>query len=58
MVVARPRYLHFMGGAFGVPFGVWVMANLPPAELTFTTGIVLLIYAIWMISKPRSILVK
>jgi hypothetical protein len=47
---------YIVGGACGVPLGVWVMANLPAAELTFATGIVLLVYCIWMVVKPRAIL--
>ena len=49
---------YIVGGAFGAPFGVWVMANLPAAELTFATGIVLLMYSIWMVFKPHAIFVK
>ncbi len=49
---------YIVGGACGVPFGVWVMANLPAAELTFATGIVLLMYSIWMVFKPRAIFIK
>lgn len=45
---------YIMGGACGVPVGIWVMANLPAAELTLVTGIVLLIYSAWMMVKPHT----
>lgn len=49
---------YIAGGACGVPLGVWIMANLPAAELTFATGIVLLMYSIWMVCKPRATFVN
>lgn len=49
---------YIVGGVFGVPVGVWVMANLPASELTLATGIVLLIYCIWMLFRPKAILVN
>jgi len=49
---------YIVGGACGVPLGVWVMANLPAAELTFTTGIVLLTYSIWTVFKPRAVFIN
>lgn len=48
---------YILGGACGVPLGVWVMANLPAAQLTLATGIVLLVYSIWMVMKPRAIFI-
>lgn len=49
---------YILGGACGVPFGVWIMANLPASELTFATGIVILTYCIWMVVKPRAIFIN
>lgn len=46
---------YVAGGVCGVPFGIWVMANLPAAELTLVTGIVLLLYSIWMVVKPHTL---
>jgi len=48
---------YIVGGACGVPLGVWVMANLPAAQLTFATGFVLLVYSAWMVLKPRAIFI-
>jgi len=48
---------YIVGGACGVPLGVWVMANLPATQLTLATGFVLLVYSIWMVLKPRAILI-
>ncbi len=48
---------YIVGGIFGIPFGIWVMANLPVAHLTFVTGIILVAYVIWMTNKPHSIFV-
>jgi uncharacterized membrane protein YfcA len=45
---------YMAGGVFGVPIGIWIMANLPVAELTLLTGIILLTYTLWMIFKPHS----
>ena len=45
---------YIVGGVCGVPFGIWVMANLPAAELTLVTGVVLLLYSIWMVIKPHT----
>jgi uncharacterized membrane protein YfcA len=44
-----------LGGVCGIPFGIWIMANLPAAELTLVTGIVLLLYTLWMVLKPHTI---
>lgn len=46
---------YILGGACGIPFGIWVMANLPAQELTLVTGIVLLIYSVWMVFKPHAL---
>lgn len=45
---------YIAGGLLGVPIGIWIMANLPAAELTFVTGLILLTYASWMIFKPHT----
>jgi uncharacterized membrane protein YfcA len=45
---------YIMGGVCGVPIGIWVMANLPVAELTLVIGIVLLTYSAWMMIKPHT----
>jgi uncharacterized membrane protein YfcA len=45
---------YIAGGLLGVPIGIWIMANLPAAELTFVTGLILLTYAAWMIFKPHT----
>jgi len=46
---------YILGGVCGIPFGIWVMANLPAAELTLATGIVLLFYTLWMMFKPHTL---
>lgn len=46
---------YILGGVFGIPLGIWVMANLPAAELTLATGIVLLFYTLWMMFKPHTL---
>ena len=46
---------YILGGVCGIPFGIWVMANLPAAELTLVTGVVLLLYSTWMVVKPRTL---
>ena len=46
---------YILGGVCGIPFGIWVMANLPAAELTLATGVVLLLYSTWMVVKPRNL---
>jgi uncharacterized membrane protein YfcA len=46
---------YILGGVCGIPFGIWIMANLPAAELTLVTGIVLLLYTLWMAFKPHTI---
>ena len=46
---------YIMGGVCGIPFGIWIMANLPAAELTLATGIVLLVYTLWTIFKPHTL---
>ena len=47
--------IYILGGVCGIPFGIWVMANLPAAELTLATGIVLLFYTLWMMFKPHTL---
>ena len=47
--------IYILGGVCGIPFGIWIMANLPAAELTLVTGIVLLLYTLWMVLKPHTI---
>ncbi len=49
---------YIAGGMLGVPVGIWIMANLPGAQLTFVTGLILLIYATWMIFKPHTTFVQ
>ena len=46
---------YILGGVCGIPLGIWVMANLPAAELTLATGIVLLFYTLWMMFKPHTL---
>lgn len=46
---------YIVGGICGIPLGIWVMANLPAAELTLATGIVLLTYTLWMMFKPHTL---
>ena len=45
---------YILGGFAGVPLGIWIMANLPAAELSLATGFVLLAYAAWMTFKPQT----
>lgn len=49
---------YILGGVCGIPFGIWVMANLPAAELTLVTGVVLLLYSTWMAVKPRTLAIN
>ena len=49
---------YILGGFFGVPAGVWIMANLPASELTFAIGMILLIYSTWMVLRPVAISVN
>lgn len=48
---------YMLGGLFGIPIGIWIMSNLPAVELTFATGIILVIYSAWMFTKPHGKLI-
>lgn len=43
-----------LGGAAGVPIGIWLLAHLPAARLMAVFGTLLTIYAVYSMFKPAS----
>lgn len=43
-----------LGGAGGVPIGIWLLSHLPAARLTMMFGVLLVVYAAYSMFKPAS----
>lgn len=43
-----------VGGAGGVPIGIWLLSHLPAARLTIAFGFLLVVYAAYSMFKPAS----
>ena len=47
-----------LGGAAGVPLGIWLLSHLPAARLMALFGTLLTVYAVYSIFKPASFKLK